>query len=271
MGSPDGIVGVFDRAADTYEAVGVPWAGPIAARLVAELDARPGERVLDVGCGRGAALGPLAEAVGAGGYALGIDLAPRMVELAARDLAGLPQAEVRIGDAGAPDLPPSSFDVVAASLVIFFLPDPAAALTSWAELLVVGGRLGVTTLGEKDPGWTAVDRLFEPHLPAELVAARARGLRGPYSSDAGMERLFSEAGLTKVRTVPDQVTAVFHDPEQFLAFSWSHGQRSMWEAVPQGDHARLREDVLAEIDRQRDATGSVTFVQEVRHTLGVRP
>ncbi|WP_421733541.1 class I SAM-dependent methyltransferase [Cellulomonas sp.] len=270
METPDGIVGVFDRAADSYESVGVPWAEPIAARLVAELEALPGGRVLDVGCGRGAALGPLAAAVGPSGYALGIDLAPRMVELTARDLGHLPQVDVRIGDAGSPALPSSSFDVVAASLVIFFLPDPAAALRSWAELLVRGGRLGVTTLGEKDPGWTAVDRLFEPHLPADLVAARARGLRGPYSSDAGMERLFSAAGLAQVRTVPDQVSAVFHDPEQFLAFSWSHGQRSMWEAVPQDDHARLRDEVLAEIDRQRDASGTVTFVQEVRHTLGVR-
>jgi SAM-dependent methyltransferase len=271
MGAPDGIVGVFDRAADSYESVGVPWAGPIAARLVEELHARPGERVLDIGCGRGAVLGPLARAVGPSGYALGIDLAPRMVELTAHDLADLPQAEVRLGDATAPGLPPAAFDVVAASLVLFFLPDPAGVLRSWAELVARGGRLGVTTLGEKDPRWTAVDRLLEPHLPRDLVAARARGLRGPYSSDTGMERLFTDAGMTEVRTVRHRVGATFHDPEQFLAFSWSHGQRSMWESVPDADRPALRDEVLAEIARQCDATGTVTFVQEVRHTLGVRP
>jgi hypothetical protein len=86
-----------------------------------------------------------------------------------------------------------------------------------------------------------------------------------------MERLFTEAGLTEVRTVPDQVSATFRDPEQFVAFSWSHGQRSMWEAVAPDALPGLRDEVLGELDRQRDATGTVTFVQEVRHTLGVRP
>src|SRR4051794_13463209 len=155
MGSPDGIAGVFDRAADTYDDVGVPWFRPIAAGLVDELAVAPGERVLDVGCGRGAALAPLARATGPGGDALGIDPAPRMVELTARALAGLPQVQVRVGDARAPALPPSSFDVVASCLVLFFLPDPASALAAWRRLLVQEGRIGVTTFGAQDERWRA--------------------------------------------------------------------------------------------------------------------
>ncbi len=173
MGSPDGIAGVFDRAADTYDDVGVPWFRPIADGLVAELAVRPGERVLDVGCGRGAALGPLTRATGARGYALGIDIAPRMVELTARDLADVPQAEVRVGDARSPALPEASFDVVASSLVLFFLPDPAAALAAWTRLLVPGGRLGVTTFGAQDDRWRAVDALFDP------TCRRRCSTRGP--------------------------------------------------------------------------------------------
>ncbi|CAA9310725.1 MAG: hypothetical protein AVDCRST_MAG16-123, partial [uncultured Frankineae bacterium] len=38
MTSPPGVAGVFDRAADTYDAIGVPWFGPIAQGLVEELD-----------------------------------------------------------------------------------------------------------------------------------------------------------------------------------------------------------------------------------------
>jgi SAM-dependent methyltransferase len=270
MGSPDGIAGVFDRAADTYDDVGVPWFGPIAAGLVDELAVQPGERVLDIGCGRGAALAPLARATGPGGYALGIDLAPRMVELTALDLADLPQVEVRVGDARAPGLPTSSFDVLASCLVLFFLPDPAAALRSWTSLLVPGGRVGVTTFGPQDPRWRAVDALFDPYLPPAMLDARTSGRRGPFGSDEGMTDLFAGAGLTDVRTTHRTVEATFRDPEHFLEFSWSHGQRAMWEAVPVDRHDAVRSEVLAALDAERDASGAIRFAQDVRHTLGVR-
>ena len=36
------VAAVFDRVADTYDAVGVPWFAPIAERLVAEVAPVPG-------------------------------------------------------------------------------------------------------------------------------------------------------------------------------------------------------------------------------------
>ena len=139
-----------------------------------------------------------------------------MVELTARDLAHLPQVEVAVGDARAPDLPRASFDVVAASLVLFFLPDPAAALRAWTDLLVDRGRLGVSTLGEKDRGGPPSTASSTRTCPPDVVEARTRGLRGPYASDDGVERLFFDAGLADVTTVTDSVEAVFRDPEQFV-------------------------------------------------------
>jgi len=172
--SPAGIAGVFDRAADTYDAVGVPWFGPIAAGLVEELAVRPGERVLDIGCGRGAALVPLAHATGPGGHVLGIDLAPRMVERTTADVQDLLHVEVRVGDASEPAVPPASYDVVAAE---------------------------------------------------------------------------------------------FADPQQWLDFSWSHGQRAMWEAVP----AEAHDDVRRRIVQLLEGFAPLAFTQVVRHTLARRP
>ena len=253
MGAPEGVAGRFDRVADTYDRVGVPWFVPIAAGLVRELAARPGERVLDVGCGRGAALVPLAEAVGSTGYALGIDLAPRMVELTARDLADVPQVEVRVGDARAPAIDPATFDVVASSLVLFFLPDPTSALRAWSGLLVPGGRLGVTTFGTQDERWRGLDSLFDPYIPQAMLDARTSGRRGPFASDAGVEDLFVAAGLTAVRTVTEQVGARFRDAEHFLQFSWSHGQRALWGSGPGGRTRRS-----PRTDRRRPGAGCAT-------------
>lgn len=265
--SPAGVAGVFDRAAATYDAVGVPWFGPIAAGLVEELAVTAGERVLDVGCGRGAALRPLAEAAGPGGQALGIDLAPGMVSRTAADLADLPQVQVRVADAAAPGLPPSSYDVVASCLVLFFLPDPAGAVRAWADLLAPGGRLGVTTFGPQDERWKQLDALFAPYLPQAMLDARASGTRGPFASDEGLAALLGDAGLVEVRTAHRTVTASFSGPAQWVEFSWSHGQRAMWEAVPPDEHeglVRQATDLLATWE-------SLSFSQVVRHTLGRRP
>jgi ubiquinone/menaquinone biosynthesis C-methylase UbiE len=271
MTTPDGIAGVFDRAADTYDDVGVAWFRPIALGLAEQLAVTAGERVLDVGCGRGALLAPLAGAAGPTGRVLGIDLAPRMVSRTAEDFRHVPQVEVRVADAAAPGLPPSSFDVIGSSLVLFFLPDPAAAVASWTEILADGGRLGVTTFGPQDERWREVDEIFTPYLPQRMLDARTSGQRGPFASDDGVERLLRDGGLTGVRTAHRLVEAAFRDAEHLLEFSWSHGQRAMWESVPEHELPALRQRMLEMARGFADPSGGFSFTQQVRYTLGHRP
>jgi ubiquinone/menaquinone biosynthesis C-methylase UbiE len=268
--APQGIAGVFDRVAETYDAVDVEWFGPIARGLVDALQPVAGERALDIGCGRGAALFPLAEAVGPQGHVLGIDIAPRMIAATAKDAVAFPQVELRVADAGHPDLPSSAFDVIASSLVLFFMPDPAAAMTTWLDLLAPGGRLGVATFSGQDKQWAAIDALFLPHLPKQMLDARTSGKNGPFTSDEGVEALLRDAGLVEVRTVRSAVPAIFKNPEHWLDFSWSHGQRAMWENVPPELHEQLQDAAFRILEQASSKTGTITFTQEVRYTLGRR-
>lgn len=193
------VAATFDQVAVSYDTVGVPWFRPIAEHLVLELAPRPGERALDIGSGRGAVLFPLAEAVGPTGHVTAIDLAPGMVQALRQDVAdrGLDQVDVLIQDAANPDLDPVSFDLVASSLVLFFLPDPAAAVRRWHDLLVPGGRIGITSFGPRDPHFVAVDAVFTPFLPPQMLDARASGTEGVFASDAGLEGLLTSAGSTQ--------------------------------------------------------------------------
>ena len=102
------VAGVFDRSAATYDAVGVAWFTPIAELLVAELAPQPGVHALDIGCGRGAALWPLAQAVGPAGAVTGIDLSTAMVEATRKDVSarGLSNVDLQVMNASAPDLHP---------------------------------------------------------------------------------------------------------------------------------------------------------------------
>ena len=271
------VAAMFDAIADTYDTVAVPWFVPIAAGLVERVAPRPGERALDLGTGRGAALWPLAARVAPGGSVTGLDLSAQMIEatraeVAARSSAdGVDAIALVLGDAGAPDLAEGSFDLAVASLVIFFLPDPAAALSAWRSLLVAGGRLGISTFGDRDPAWEHLDDAFTPYLPPALLDARTSGGRGPFASDEGVARLLSDSGFVDVATATVALPVHFVDVEQWRAWTWSHGQRSHWLAVP----VESRGDVLAEATRRLvpvlEEDGGFTLTQQVRYTTGRRP
>ncbi len=267
-----GVAAIFDRVADTYDNVGVPWFTPIAGRLVAGLVPRPGERALDIGSGRGAALFPLAAAVGASGSVNGIDLSPRMVEATSADIAarGLTNVDLQVMDASAPRFPQVSFDIVASSLVIFFLPDAAGALHRWRELLVEGGRLGISTFGAPSEVWQAVDAVFRPYLPPAMLDARTTGATGPFESDEGVEELVRDAGFSNLRTDSFDLDVVLSDVEHWSRWSHSHGQRAMWDAVPEIEHAAVTTAVAEILENARKADGTIGLSQGVRLTYAER-
>lgn len=264
---------LFDRIADTYDRVGVDLFQPIADRLVDEVAPRAGERVADLGCGRGAALLPLALAVGPSGRTVGLDLAPRMVAAAAEEAAqqGL-SVDVRVGDAQDPDLPAGSFDMVTASLVLFFLPEPVAALSAWRELLADGGRLAISTFGPYSSAWGPVDAVFDPYLPPGMRDARTTGKAGPFGSDTGVERLLAEAGFADIRTGSGSVPVRFDTADHWHRWTMSTGQRAMWEMVPEAERAAVQASAYRLLDdtRQHNADHRIGFDQKVRYTLGRR-
>jgi ubiquinone/menaquinone biosynthesis C-methylase UbiE len=267
------VAALFNRVADTYDAVGVPWFVPIAERLLAEVDPQPGERALDLGTGRGAALWPLVDAVGPTGHVTGVDLAERMIEATRLDAAerGIDTVTLVVDDASSPALPEAAFDLAVASLVLFFLPDPPAALAAWLRLLVPGGRLGVSTFGTRDAAWEHLDDVFTPYLPPQLLDARTSGARGPFASDAGVEQLFAAAGFVDVRTTHLDLPVHFSDAEEWRRWTWSHGQRTHWEAVPEEKRAEVLEEAAERLSTTPVDGGGFSLTQRVRYTIGRRP
>lgn len=214
----------------------------------------------------------MAAGVTPGGSAVGLDISPRMIELARADAAAAAlDVDLKVGDAMAPDLPRGSFDVVVSCLVLFFLPDPLVALRRWRELLGDGGRLGVATFGPYGERWrTEVDAVLAAHTPPDLLDARTSGAAGPFASDEGMEALLGEAGYQEVRTTTATVSPRFDDPEHWYRWSMSVGLRRFWSSIPDQDRPHVRHAVLEAVDRCRDGQGRIGFDPQVRYTIGRR-
>ena len=263
------VAGVFDRAAETYDRVGVDFFQPIADELVAHLRPQPGERALDVGCGRGAVLFPLARAVQPGGAAVGLDLSEGMVTATRAEASSLGlDLAVLVGDAvlGADA---GQYDLIASSLVLFFLPDPVAALASWLQHLAAGGRVGASTFGPYDDAWRAVDAVLAAYRPPAVRDPRS-GAGNAFASDAGVEDLFTAAGFTDVSTVTSSVDVRFRDADHWYEWSWSVGQRAMWEQIPEERRPEVRAEAARRMEACRGDDGRVGFTQTVRFTFGRR-
>ena len=62
----------------------------------------------------------------------------------------------------------------------------------------------------------------------------------------------------------------FADEDHWHAWTWSVGQRKMWESVPEAERDRLRRDAYAALQQCRDDQSRIGFDQEVRLTLASR-
>lgn len=123
-----------DRVAASYCGVGNPFA-------LGEI--RPGERVLDIGCGAGVDTLLAAAAVGSNGSALGIDLSGEMIERARANQAEMNAVNVAFKQADVAQLSEmeASFDLVISNGVFNLIADKGEAIRAAFRLLKAGGRL----------------------------------------------------------------------------------------------------------------------------------
>jgi len=121
---------------------------PVRQLAADHLGLRPGQVVLDAGCGSGGNLGVLRDGVGAEGRVIGVDFSPKMVRRAHDriEASGWVNVEARGGDLTTDRLDHDVFDAALATFALSATSNVQAAVENVHQALRPGGRLFVCDL-----------------------------------------------------------------------------------------------------------------------------
>jgi ubiquinone/menaquinone biosynthesis C-methylase UbiE len=232
---------VFNAAADHFDAPALSFWNRFGQRTIDRLGLRVGDRVLDLCCGSGASALPAARAVGPTGHVLGVDVAESLLQLGRNKAQqqGLSNIVFQKADFETLGLADASFDAVVCVFGIFFVPDMAAAVAELWRMVRPGGKLAVTSWGEKvfEPAnqqfWDAIKAerpdLVKAFTPWEQI-------REP----AALEALLEAGGASNVTVFPKACIHELSSPEDWWTMVMGGGCRGTLNQLDPVTKERVR-------------------------------
>ena len=160
--------------------------GDVVSQVLKKLDFRPGEQILDLGCGNGWATRMMAKAA-AGATAVGIDASPKMIARADELHSFTIRARYEVGAFEALDFPDGKFDRIFSMEALYYAVDLEQSLAEMLRVLKPGGACDV------------VLDYYEENT-ASKGWPEATGLNLHSRSEAGWREAFEAVGFEHVRT-----------------------------------------------------------------------
>jgi arsenite methyltransferase len=210
-----------------------------------ELAARPGERILDVGCGPGFFCAELLEEVGEHGWVTGLDASAEMLSLAKRRCAEHENIAFQQADATCLPVGDAGFDAALCVQVLEYVADCSKALAELYRALRPGGRVLVWDTDWATVSWHSADpsrmqrflavwdqHLAHPSLPRTLAPAmRSVGFERVHASAHTFAATAWDAGrfgVSLIELIAD-FAAGRDDLSDSDAHEWAAEQRALGE------------------------------------------
>lgn len=190
---------------------------PLRHRALDALAARPGEHILDIGCGAGGAIPDLAAAVAPGGRVLAVDISPLMLDAARSRSISLDSVDLLQADAQTAAFAVQAFDAAYSSFGVMFFADPTAAFVNIRKALKPAGRVAFVcwrALAENELDLLPLS-VASPYLPPQPPED------GPspfsFANPDHLRAVLSAAGFQAIDIVPYDTTVWAGDLDETLA------------------------------------------------------
>ena len=218
----------------------------MAAEVLALLDVRGDERVLDVGCGDGRITARIADRV-ARGSVVGVDASPDMIAYAVREYGpgaahARPNLRFEVADARA--LPfDAAFDLVVSFNSLHWVHEPEAPLRGIAAALAPAGRAQLRLVMRGDAA--SLEEVAEATRREPRWAPHFAGFEDPYLRLDANEyaAVAARSGLRVLRVHTEAKAWDFHTDEAFFGFC-SAGFGAWTRRLPGAQHREFVEAVI---------------------------
>ena len=184
--------------------------------------ARPGEHVVDIGCGTGDTLLEFAKVVGPSGAVLGVDVSAPMLGFAEHRAAAAGYSNVTCALADATTYPfePRWADLVYSRFGCMFFEEPVRAFTNIRSGMKPGGRLLLACFRRmpESPWFRVPMEAARPHLPPQPPADPSASGMFSFAREERVRGILSEAGFREIAVTATDVPIHGKDVSQSMAF-----------------------------------------------------
>jgi len=186
----------------------------LTQRAIERAAPKPGESVIDIGCGSGTTVLDLARRVGPTGHVLGADISQQSVDKARERIAaaGLSQAEASVCDVSTHSFATDSVDLAFSRFGVMFFADPIATFINLRRAMKRSGRLtfAVFRTPQENPWATGPIAAVRHLLPPMTAPGPEEPGQFSWADPARVRRILEGGGFK-------DVSLTSHDPAMRLA------------------------------------------------------
>lgn len=210
---------------------------PISEAALDAAGAKPGERVLDIGCGCGETTMKLATTVGAAGSALGVDISAPMLALAKNRSQAHTNLSFTEADAATHRFEPNSFDVLFSRFGVMFFANPDEAFANMHKALKQTGRVAFVCWRDwRENEWVRVPIMaVRPHVPPQPQLGPEDPGPFAFADPARVRRVLASGGFDAITLRPlDTKVGIGDSLDDAVAYLQEFGpvSRALSEASP---------------------------------------